>query len=223
MFSHAFDKIRLAMTESESGRKKYSVAVAAGVTVFFLTTYLIPWLRENMLLPCVRGIRDFFVMLGRHLKSSATIPWWSLWILIALSATIVLRIINSIRRGKSMESRKLDWRMFREFIYGGIRWTWGYSFSGDIIQLAPLCPVCSYQFDLRHDAVPDDRLLYGLRDVTRFWCDNCKEEKAVLDGDYKRVELRVKKEIHRLYNSGEWETIVRRQIAERSENQSAER
>ena len=53
--------------------------------------------------------------------------------------------------------------------------------------------------------------------MTRFLCDNCKQEKAVMDGDYRRVEVRVKKEINRLHNNEEWQNIVRRQMAERNQ------
>jgi hypothetical protein len=39
------------MAETESGKKKYGIGVAIGVTVFVITTSLIPSLRENVFLP----------------------------------------------------------------------------------------------------------------------------------------------------------------------------
>ena len=116
------------MAETESGKKKYGIGVAIAVTGFVITTYLIPWLRDNLFLPVVHGIRDFFVWLGHYLATSVTIPCWLLWILVILAGIVVSGNVRAARRRKAEAASQslpqpLHWKMFTELIYEGVKWT----------------------------------------------------------------------------------------------------
>jgi len=203
------------MAETESVGKKIWIGTATGVLVILITSSLIPWLRENVLLPFVRALCRWGAAIGNHLTSSATIPLWLLWILIGLSGIVLLRIASFILHSKGNaaiqpSAQRLNWHSFTELVYEGIRWVWQYDSSGRVTEIAPLCPICAYQLDLRHDARP-----YDLQAITIFWCDHCKKVKGQLDGEYEGIRIRVHKEINRLYQTGEWENIVRRQMAAR--------
>ena len=111
------------MAETESTSKKIWTGTATGVLVILITS-LIPWLRENVLIPCGKALWRFCASVGHHLISSATIPWWFLWILIVLSAVVLLRIAGSLLHGKSKAAKEpeaLDWHNFTELDYKGVK------------------------------------------------------------------------------------------------------
>jgi hypothetical protein len=141
---------------------------------------------------------------------------------IALSSGVFFSLASRLLRRKPLppSPAPLDWRSFTEFLYEGLKWVWRYDLSGHVVTIVPLCPVCFYQVDLRGDARPDSSTYYGLRDVTIFWCDHFKEVKRQLDGNFHEITIRVHKEINRLYDTHEWENIVRQQMTSRSQNRA---
>ena len=205
------------MAETENIAKKIVVGVVVLVIGTAITWYFLPWLRECVWIPSVRAVCQFALAIWKSLTSGATVPQWFLWMLIALSIILVLRGgVLLWRKLKPASQTHLQPDDFRELVYEKIKWIWIYGFDGLPINITPQCPICFYQLDLQHDARPDQSVVYGLRDVTRFWCDHCKQEKQQLDGNYETINRRVKKEIIRLLNTGEWETLARQKMVGRS-------
>jgi len=58
------------------------------------------------------------------------------------------------------------------------------------MELVALCPVRSYQLDLKHDARPNLNSMIGMSDVTVYWCDHCKAVKAEIDTGEKAFTAR---------------------------------
>ncbi|MGA2139234.1 MAG: ABC transporter permease [Verrucomicrobiia bacterium] len=210
------------MAETEKAGKKIWIGVAILVIGTALTGYFVPWLWASVLIPSAKAVGRFGAAIGQHLTSSVTVSWWSLWILIVLSAVVLLQVAAFFRRQMTAADRDspqgLHREDFRTLNYEGIRWIWKYSFSGEVLDIVALCPVCSYQLDLKHDARPNPHTMIGLTDVTIYWCDHCNVVKAQLDGNQKAITVRVHKEVLRLFNSGEWEEVVRQQMTARSQN-----
>ena len=204
------------MAETESAGKKIWIIVAGGVILSLITTYLIPWVRDNVWIPSAKAVGRIVAMIGHHLIATVTIRWWLLWILIILSGRVLWRIVRAVLRRKPQATAptrpSLHWSDFTEFVFEQIRWQWRYDSSGTIVDLVSRCPDCAYQLDLIHDALPFD-----LQPITIFSCDNCKKEKRRLNGDYNSILVRVKKEIDRLIVGEKWQNIVRQQMAARSE------
>jgi hypothetical protein len=121
------------MTETENTGKKIWISVAGGLILSFFL-YVTPWLRENVLIPCGKGLWRVIAAFGHHLASSATVPWWLLWMLILLSGTVLLRIAETFLKRKASSSASTepsDWRDFTGVIYKGVKWAWRYD-SGRI-------------------------------------------------------------------------------------------
>lgn len=202
------------MAETENAGKKIWIGVAILVIGTALTWYFLPWLWADVLIPGAKAVGRFGTAIGHHLTSSATVSWWLLWILIALATVVLIQIAVFFRRlmkdDNSPQSLRPD--DFNTLTYEGIRWIWKNA-SGDLFGFVGLCPVCSYQLDLTHDARPNPHSPIGLSDVTIYRCDHCKVVRAELEGNDRHIANRVHKEVLRLFNSGEWQNVVRQQWA----------
>lgn len=196
-------------TKTESAGTRVLSAVASTVTATLLLWYLLPWLWRNLLIPCGEALRRFVAALGQHLVSSATISWWLLWFLIALSAVMLVCAVILLSR------RRLSKDDFTELVYKGVLWVWENSEFENTSRITPHCPTCSYQLDVRLRSRNDPSILDGWRDVTEYWCDCCREVKLREDGRHKAIVDRVQKEINRLLESGKWKNVVREQMRAR--------
>jgi hypothetical protein len=211
------------MAETESAGKKIWIPVAAGL-ILSLILYVTPWLRENVLIPCGKGLWRLGAAIGHHLASSATIPWWLLWILILLSSIVLLQLAGLFLNRKAKTTTQnsagpTDWHDFTAFVYQGVNWVWRYDF-GKISNLTARCPVCSCLLDPKGDVRNDASVMTGMRPVTAYWCDHCQVERLREDGRPETIVDRVQKEIDRLLVSGEWKNHVRQRITAGSEQEA---
>jgi hypothetical protein len=209
-----------AVGETQSVGKKILIGAASTVLGSLILWYFVPWLWRTFLIPCCEALHRFGTAFVHRLTSTAQVPWWVLWIFLGLSAIVLFLMARTILRRiiKTTRTERFPWLRFTELVYEGIRWVWRYGPAERVFDIVPLCPTCSYQLDIKHDARPNPNSLIGLSDVTIFWCDNCKEVKSQLDRGEKAVIARVHKEILRLINSGEWQNVADQQKATRSQN-----
>ena len=138
---------------------------------------------------------------ARFLLSWISIPTWLFLLLAVISAATVIRKLSRLLSKEEDTPGEPDVDMYTQDNFFGLTWRWTPEFLPS--SLRSYCPVC------------DTLLVYHepYRAAVTFFCETCQEIKLESDANYDETIARVTRQIDRKSRTGEWEGIVRRQLA----------
>lgn len=127
------------------------------------------------------SVRSFFLkFINSVFLSVVAVPLWILIILILLSLVLVTLFIKRLQAP--------HFTSYKEDVFDGMRWRWGYDSSYQIKSLTPFC-------------LNDDTVMVHSEDVlgasTFFICETCKSRLGRFRGNYSENIFRVKRQIDR--------------------------
>lgn len=147
----------------------------AGTIIYFTTNW---W----------PSVRDWFVSvsnsLWHFLLSGHAIPGWLLVILVSATMLLLLGGIVVLLAPKVPR-----WTDYKKDIFFGIMWRWDY-IGGEIQHAVPFCVHCDIQLVPLRDT---EYSPLGLRGVTHFVCDHCRQTTLKIDGPLDQIEDNVKR------------------------------
>lgn len=127
-----------------------------------------------------------------HLGAPSQWPNWITYGCALLAALLALWAgLNLVARARST----LSWRSFTNGQYLGVDWEWGYSSTGSVIKLVPLCPVC--HLVLSYEVESNLMRSWDTPPRVRLRCDDCKGSFAQRDGTVEQLEHLVTRHIVR--------------------------
>ena len=133
--------------------------------------------------------------------ASTSVPRWLLWLLVVLSATLVLRVAVGIFSRASGPSL-FD---YREDTILGLLWRWDYGSHGPQ-NLWCYCPTCDTS--LVYSEARDYSEYGGGRNVIHLTCEHCGNRIKEFEGNRDYLLSRVLRQIDRTQRNGDWKKRI---------------
>jgi ribosomal protein S27E len=161
------------------------------------------------LTPLWTWLSELAAGLWAHLRASTAMPNWSIYLLGAVVCGALLTFIYAV-----MVSREGNYNLYVRDVFNNVTWRWNYA-GGGASNLWPQCFVCSTQLVESSDfarARSSEYYAYnpsaGIEMETSLHCETCSRVMLVSVGYYSELIAKVKRQIHRKLETGEWKEVV---------------